>query len=156
MVGPLKKKKLGKRARRGKPIAQVAALPYRRAADGDTEILLLTSRQTGRFILPKGWPMKGRTDREAAAQEAGEEAGVVGTLHEQSVGSFHYWKRLKDTFVPITVKVYPLHVQQELDEWKEQKYRRRAWLKPDQAALLVDEPELAALLESIAPELAHF
>ncbi|TIX46834.1 MAG: NUDIX hydrolase, partial [Mesorhizobium sp.] len=52
--------------------------------------------------------------------------------------------------------VYPLHVQQELDEWKEQKNRRRAWLKPDQAALLVDEPKLAALLESIAPELARF
>ncbi|TIX37085.1 MAG: NUDIX hydrolase, partial [Mesorhizobium sp.] len=67
-----------------------------------------------------------------------------------------YCKRLKDTFVPITVKVYPLHVQQELDEWKEQKNRRRAWLKPDQAALLVDEPKLAALLESIAPELARF
>ncbi|TIR12124.1 MAG: NUDIX hydrolase [Mesorhizobium sp.] len=156
MDGRLKNKKLEKRARRGTPIAQVAALPYRRTADGDDEILLLTSRQTGRFILPKGWPMKGRQDCEAAAQEAGEEAGVVGTLHEQSVGSFHYWKRLKDTFVPVTVEVYPLYVQQELDEWKEWKYRRRGWLKPHQAALLVDEPELAALLESIAPELAHF
>ncbi|WP_419696681.1 NUDIX hydrolase [Mesorhizobium muleiense] len=147
-------KETGEAARLGKPIAQVAALPYRRTADGDAEILL--SRQTGRFILPKGWPMKGRPDREAAGQEAGEEAGVVGTLHEQSVGSFHYWKRLKDTFVPVTVEVYPLHVQQELDEWEEQKNRRRAWLKPDQAALLVDEPKLAALLESIAPELARF
>lgn len=156
MAGPLKKKKLEKRARRGKPIAQVAALPYRRTADGDDEILLLTSRQTGRFILPKGWPMKGRRDCEAAAQEAGEEAGVVGTFHERSVGSFHYWKRLKDTFVPVTVEVYPLHVQQEMDEWKEWKYRRRAWLKPHQAALLVDESELATLLESIAPELARF
>lgn len=152
----MKKKKLEKRARRGKPIAQVAALPYRHTADGAAEILLLTSRQTGRFILPKGWPMKGRLDWEAAAQEAGEEAGVRGTSHEQSVGSFHYWKRLKDTFVPITVEVYPLFVQQELDEWKERKYRKRAWVKPDQAALLVDEPELAALLESIAPELGSF
>ena len=100
MAGPLKIKKLGKRARRGKPIAQVAALPYRRAADGDAEILLLTSRQTGRFILPKGWPMKGRRDCEAAAQEAGEEAGVVGTLHEQSVGSFHLLQAIEGHVCP--------------------------------------------------------
>ena len=155
MIGPLMKKKLEKRAHRGKSIVQVAALPYRHTADGDTEILLLTSRQTGRFILPKGWPMKGRRDCEAAAQEASEEAGVVGTIHEQSVGSFDYWKRLKATFVPVTVEVYPLHVQQELDKWKERKFRRRAWLKLEQAALLIDEPELVSILESIVPKLAR-
>jgi 8-oxo-dGTP pyrophosphatase MutT (NUDIX family) len=155
VLRPLKKQKLEKRAQRGKPIVQVAALPYRHTAEGVTEILLLTSRQTGRFILPKGWPMKGRRDCEAAAQEAGEEAGVVGTFHEQSVGSFHYWKRLKGSFVPVVVDVYPLHVQHELDKWKERKSRRRAWLKLEQATLLVDEPELVSILEHVVPKLAR-
>lgn len=142
-----KKSKLQKLARRGKPIQQVAALPYRLTTDGHAEILLLTSRQTKRFILPKGWPMKGRRDCEAAAKEAVEEAGVVGSSHEISIGSFHYWKRLKGSFVSVTVEVYPLRVDQELDKWKERKFRRRAWLKPSQAALLVDEPELISMLE---------
>ena len=93
--------------------------------------------------------MKGLRDSEAAAQEAVEEAGVVGSSHEESIGSFHYWKRLKGSFVSVTVEVYPLHVEQELDTWKERKSRRRAWLKPGQAALLVDEPELIAILETV-------
>jgi 8-oxo-dGTP pyrophosphatase MutT (NUDIX family) len=152
---PLKKQKLEKRAQRGKPIVQVAALPYRHTAEGVTEILLLTSRQTGRFILPKGWPIKGRRDCEAAAEEAAEEAGVVGTFHEQSVGSFRYWKRLKGSFVPVTVDVYPLNVEQQLDKWKERKSRRRAWLKLEQATLLVDEPELVSILDDVVPKLAR-
>jgi 8-oxo-dGTP pyrophosphatase MutT (NUDIX family) len=110
MTRPLKKQKLEKRAQRGKPIVQVAALPYRHTAEGVTEILLLTSRQTGRFILPKGWPMKGRRDCEASAEEAAEEAAekaeLVGNFHEQNAGSFHYWKRLKGVFTPV-VDVYP-------------------------------------------------
>jgi 8-oxo-dGTP pyrophosphatase MutT (NUDIX family) len=150
----LKKKKIEKQARRGRLIRQVAALPYRHVADGGTEILLLTSRQTRRFVLPKGWPVKGRRDCEAAAQEAREEAGVVGTFSEQPVGRFRYWKRLKGSFVPVTVDVYPLHVERELDQWKERKSRRRAWLTLDKAVLLIDEPELVSILESKVPELA--
>jgi 8-oxo-dGTP pyrophosphatase MutT (NUDIX family) len=124
-------------------------LPYRVTADGNTEILLLTSRQTKRFVLPKGWPMKGRRDCEAAAQEAIEEAGVIGSWNDTPVGSFQYWKRLKDSFVPVAVDVYALHVERELDTWKESGARSRAWVNPDQAALLVDEPELAAMLKTV-------
>lgn len=138
-----------RRARRGERIQQVAALPYRQTPSGDMEVLLLTSRQTRRFVLPKGWPMKGRPDCEAAAQEAAEEAGVIGSSHEIPVGSFRYWKRLQGAFVPVTVEVYPLHVERELDTWKERKSRRRAWVKLDEAALLVDEPELISMLETV-------
>lgn len=145
----MKKSKLKRRARRGKPIQQVAALPYRQTPAGDMEVLLLTSRQTRRFVLPKGWPMKGRPDCEAAAQEAVEEAGVIGSSHDMPVGSFRYWKRLQGAFVPVRVEVYPLHVEQELDTWKERKSRRRAWVKLDEAALLVDEPELVTMLETV-------
>jgi len=152
----MKTKKLEKRAQRGKLIVQVAALPFRHTEAGVPEILLLTSRQTSRFILPKGWPMKGRRDWEAAAQEAGEEAGVVGIPYEQSVGSFKYWKRLKGSFVPVTVDVYPLHVQQVLPKWKERKSRRRAWVKLEQATLLIEEPELVSILNDALPKLARF
>lgn len=60
----MKKNKLVRRARRGQPIEQVAALPYRFSTAGELEVLLLTSRGTGRFIVPKGWPMKGAKNRD--------------------------------------------------------------------------------------------
>lgn len=64
--------------------------------------------------------------------------------------SCHYWKRQKGSFVSVAVEVYPLRVDRELDKWKERKFRRRAWLKPSQAALLVDEPELILMLEMVS------
>lgn len=102
-----RKKKLVRRARQGKPINQVAALPYRISATGELEVLILTSRGTGRFIVPKGWPMKGLKNRDAAAREAVEEAGVTGVLGKTPMGNFSYWKRLKDNFVQVNVSVYP-------------------------------------------------
>lgn len=145
----MKRKKLIERARKGKSIRQVAALPYRFSADGELEVLLLTSRGTGRFILPKGWPMKKLADYEAAGQEAAEEAGVKGHLGKRPMGQFRYWKRVKEEFVNVTVDVYPLHVQRQLSNWKERSERARAWVKPHQAALLVDEPALVSLLTSV-------
>ena len=59
---------------------QVAALPVRRGEDGSLEVLLVTSRETGRWVIPKGWPSKRLSDREAAAREARQEAGVTGTI----------------------------------------------------------------------------
>lgn len=146
----MKNKKLVGRARKGKPIKQVAALPYRWSDDRGLEVLLLTSRGTGRFILPKGWPMKGLADSEAAGREASQEAGVKGDLGRDPMGTFSYWKRLKDKFVPIEVSVYPLRVDRVLRKWKESGERQRAWVKPDEAALLVDEPELISLLTSVS------
>lgn len=73
------------------------------------------------------------------------------------MGNFNYWKRLKDTFVQVNVSVYPLHVERQLKKWKERGERKRAWLKPQQAAVLVDEPALVSLLDSIAVlSLNHF
>ena len=113
-----RKKKLVRRARQGKPINQVAALPYRISATGELEVLILTSRGTGRFIVPKGWPMKGLKNRDAAAREAVEEAGVTGVLGKTPMGNFSYWNRLKDNFVQVNVSVYPLHVERQLKKWK--------------------------------------
>ena len=70
------------------PLPQVAALPVRRKGDGDIEVLLITSRKTNRWIIPKGWPMKGKKRHEAAAQEALEEAGISGHVHKKPLGSY--------------------------------------------------------------------
>jgi 8-oxo-dGTP pyrophosphatase MutT (NUDIX family) len=126
----------------------VAALPHRLTTSGEMELMLVTSRRTHRFLIPKGWPMKGKTRAQAAAKEAAEEAGVVGRKIRNSIGQFSYWKRLRTTFVPVTVTVFALEVRKILKKWPERKKRQRAWLKLDEAELLVDEPELAALLRT--------
>jgi 8-oxo-dGTP pyrophosphatase MutT (NUDIX family) len=87
MISP-KKKAPAKRV-------QYAALPYRRDGGSLMEVLLITSRDTGRWIIPKGWPLKGKAPHKAAAREAREEAGLVGKIHRRPIGSFSYEKRLK-------------------------------------------------------------
>ncbi len=88
---------------KGKPKIrkQVAALPVRLDAAGQPRVLLITSRETRRFIVPKGWPMKGRKDYRAAAIEAQQEAGVIGRVHKKPVGSYLYWKRRADKLRPL-------------------------------------------------------
>ncbi|MEQ1941669.1 NUDIX hydrolase [Mesorhizobium sp. VNQ89] len=145
-----KEKRLVRRARKNKPIRQVAAIPYRLTVDGAVEVLLVTSNTTRRFIVPKGWPMKSKTGREAAAQEAFEEAGVMGEASEKPFGAYAYWKRLSGSFVKVNVKVFLMPVDEVLADWEEQGKRARAWLSPADASTLIDEPELAALVLSLA------
>ena len=142
----MRKKKAKTRARKGKPIRQVAALPYRRGAGGAVEFMIVTSRNTGRFILPKGWPIKGMSDAEAAAEEAEQEAGVTGRVGKQPIGRYRYWKRLSDSFVPITVAVFALEVEADVQGFREQGQRERGWLAPEEAELLIDDPELKSLI----------
>lgn len=145
-----KEKRLVKRAIRNTPIRQVAAIPYRISEEGGIEVLLVTSRTTRRFIVPKGWPMKRKKGRATAAEEAREEAGVSGTTSKQPFGAYSYWKRLSESFVKIDVKAYLLAVETIQDDWQESTRRRRAWLRPAEAAALIDEPELAALVLSLS------
>lgn len=124
---------------------QYAALPFRRAA-GSLEVMLVTSRETRRWVIPKGWPIDGLTPAECAAQEAFEEAGVRGPTSE-SLGRFSYDKWLKDGSVRrLAVEVYPLEVAEELAEWPEATQRERRWVEAPGAADLVDEPELAEII----------
>jgi 8-oxo-dGTP pyrophosphatase MutT (NUDIX family) len=128
---------------------QYAALPIRVRQGGDLEVLLLTSRDTGRWIIPKGWPGRRLTARAAAAREAYEEAGIEGIIQPPGpVGRYHYAKRLEIGEIRITVKVFLLHVERQLDTWPEKTERETRWLSPEQAASMVDEPELAAILLS--------
>jgi 8-oxo-dGTP pyrophosphatase MutT (NUDIX family) len=126
-------------------LVQFAALPYRKV-DGATQVLLATSRDTGRWVIPKGWPMKNRKPHEAAAQEALEEAGLKGKPGKKPVGSYQYWKRLKEHFVLVTVLVFPLEVTRQLKSFREAGVRRLEWVSPLEAARRVDEAGLASIL----------
>ena len=128
---------------------QVAALPIRKGEDGSLRVMLVTSRETRRYVIPKGWPWPGHKDHQAAAREAREEAGIVGKPHKKSIGAYTYDKRRADGSVPVKVKVFLLTVIEVLDSWPEQSERKRAWFTPANAAAAVDEPELAELINSL-------
>ncbi|WP_164468278.1 NUDIX hydrolase [Caulobacter vibrioides] len=129
---------------------QVAALPWR--GEGDAlRILLVSSRETRRWVIPKGWPMKGRTDPQAAAQEAYEEAGLKGAIAPRPFGEYPYLKRLKNGQARmVKVDVYPLEVKETLAAWPEQGQRTLEWMTPVEAALAVQEPELRDLIARFA------
>ena len=128
---------------------QYAALPYR--ANEAPEFLLITSRDTGRWVLPKGWPMKGKKPHVCAAQEALEEAGVRGSIGKSAIGRYRYVKRLtEDAEIACSVEVYPLRVERQMKRWPEQGQRALAWFNADDAASRVEEGELASLIEAFA------
>jgi 8-oxo-dGTP pyrophosphatase MutT (NUDIX family) len=125
---------------------QVAALPFR-VHQGAPEVMLITSRETGRWVVPKGWPQKGRAPHAVAAREAYEEAGLVGNIGKHRIGTYRYAKRLSlQSTVVCKVSVFPLHVEQELEEFPEKLVRRRCWLTPREAADRVQERGLSKLL----------
>ena len=129
---------------------QVAALPWRRKEAG-VEILLITTRTTKRWVIPKGWPMDGKADHDAAAQEAFEEAGVRGIVAQQSLGHYGYLKLSdKGNARFVTVTVYGLQVEQDLADWPERLERERRWVPAIEAAALSGEPELVPVLQHFA------
>lgn len=125
---------------------QIGALCWRMHR-GKVEVLLITSRDTGRWVIPKGWAMTDRSDPEAAAQEAWEEAGVTGDLGTQSVGTYDYDKVLKPgLLLPCRVAVYPIRVGKLAEKFPERKVRRRKWFVAGKAARKVAEPSLRDIL----------
>jgi 8-oxo-dGTP pyrophosphatase MutT (NUDIX family) len=132
------------------PLPQVAALPVRRTGDGDIEVLLITSRKTNRWIIPKGWPMKGKKRHEAAAQEALEEAGISGHVHKKPLGSYVYWKRRDARSDLCSVEVYQLDVERQMDVFLEKGQRQAIWVDLSEATSLTEEPGLRAILLKLA------
>ncbi|GAB5437525.1 NUDIX hydrolase [Falsiruegeria mediterranea] len=126
---------------------QVAALCTRDGAAGK-EVLLITSRGTGRWIVPKGWPIDGLNGPETALQEAWEEAGVQGTqTHNDPVGRYSYDKiKGNGLAVPVETEVYRIEVSKLADDYPEVGQRERRWVPPKEAANLVREPQLQAIL----------
>lgn len=131
-----------------KPRAQVGALPLR-WTDRGWEVLLVTTRTTSRWTVPKGWPMKGRKGHEAAAVEAWEEGGVIGVAKKQAVGRYLYWKRLDGYFALCRVKLFAVVVQDVQAAWPESTERMRYWLPARDAAEMVEEPGLKKALRGL-------
>lgn len=130
-----------------RPKRQVGALPWRRRGDGGVEVLLVTSRGTGRWIVPKGWPMRDRSPAQAAAQEAYEEAGVTGRIEQREAGRFlHLKARPGRAPLNCLISVYRLAVDEELDLWPEQGQRLRQWFGTAEAAAAVESGELAEMI----------
>lgn len=131
---------------------QIAVLPYRTdspAVDAPISILLVTTRGTGRWVIPKGGLENKLPPHASAAKEAEEEAGVLGSSCPTSIGSFRYRKkRASGATVWTDVDVFPFAVTEELESWKEQHERERRWFTLAEAAEAVDEPDLRALIRS--------
>jgi 8-oxo-dGTP pyrophosphatase MutT (NUDIX family) len=138
-----------KRSLNGGPGRQYAALPFRYF--NSLEVLLISSRETHRWVIPKGWPMKGRKPHAVAAREALEEAGVVGRIGKRPLGSYQYVKRLKNG-APLlcTVEVFPMMVERQRHRWREQDQRTVQWFPAEEAATAVEEPELQTLIDEFA------
>ncbi|RSV45585.1 NUDIX domain-containing protein [Sphingomonas sp. ABOLD] len=131
--------------------SQYAALPYRVQGEDELHVLLVTSRETGRWVIPKGWPMKNRKPHRAATLEAFEEAGAIGVAEKRPIGTYEYAKRLEDgSALLCKVAVFPLAVESLASEWPEAGERERRWFEPNQAADQVDEPALAQMLREFA------
>jgi 8-oxo-dGTP pyrophosphatase MutT (NUDIX family) len=130
---------------------QYAALPYRRRADGAIEVMLITSRETQRWVIPKGWPVHGLAPHDTAAKEAMEESGVVGRIGERSIGCYHYMKLLVGmALVRCQVETFALEVEEQLGSWPEQDQRHTRWFELQEAADAVQEPELSAMIRNLA------
>lgn len=132
------------------PSLQVGALCWRTAKTG-LRILLITSRDTGRWVIPKGWPMRNRSEAGAAEREAFEEAGVKGLVDEKCFGVYFYPKRLDNGMtLPCVVRVYPLEVKSLVKSYPENGQRKVRWFPIDKAARKVGEPDLTHLIRTFA------
>ncbi|WP_420586471.1 NUDIX hydrolase [Ruegeria sp.] len=130
---------------------QSAALCYR-FVQGQPKILLITTRKSGRWIIPKGWLIKGLSPSGTAQQEAWEEAGVRGTCNEVPLGQYFYQKRrAKKGDVVCAVDVFPLLVQSSASRFPECGQRQKCWVSPEKAALRVNSPDLALLFRKLGP-----
>ena len=133
--------------------SQFAALCYGGSGD-KTEVLLVTSRRSGRWILPKGWPEHGMTPADSALKEAWEEAGVIGKAQDVCLGLFSYAKISPDgSSFPCVAMIYPVRVKSLAEKFPEQRQRNRRWMSPKKAAQRVAEPELARILRDFDPRM---
>ena len=133
---------------------QFAALPFRvskKKGGSGVEVLLVSSLDSGRWIIPKGWPMDGLTPAEAAGREAWEEAGATGRMHETCLGLYSYNKWIDEELtLPVIVAVFPLEVKRLHDTFPEAEKRRRKWVSLKKAAQRVDEYELKQMIRGFS------
>ena len=137
------------RAANEKVIPQSAVIPYRRQG-GRLRVLLITSRRSGDWIVPKGLVEPDMTEHDSAAKEAREEAGVLGRVGTEPVGSFEYEK----WGGRCVVSVFDLEVTQELSDWPEKAERTRKWVDADEAAKLVKHARLGEIIAGLSRRIA--
>ncbi len=131
-----------------KVFQQIGAICYR-SNDKDVKILLITSRRSKRWIIPKGWKVDKMSDRKSVALEAWEEAGVQGRVSDRSIGTYYYRKRSsKNDFLTCAVKVFALEVKASKKKFPERGQRKLKWVKPTLAIDLVAEPELKTVIKN--------
>jgi 8-oxo-dGTP pyrophosphatase MutT (NUDIX family) len=138
------------------PRQQYAALCYRfKKKHGPLEVLVATSRDTGRWVIPKGWPMEGKKSHQVAEREAYEEVGVKGKVDKDVLGFYHYRKVLDNGLkVPVRVQVHALEVHDNLKTFPEKGSRKIEWVSCEEAASRVNEPELKILFMDFAERMA--
>ena len=145
---------MSKKAKGPKRDRQCAALPFRER-DGEVQVLLVTSRETRRWVLPKGWTEK-RGGALQAQREAFEEAGIRGRIATTPLGAYAYDKRLGGgATVTCEVEVFALAVDKLLDQWPEKSQRERRWFTLPQAAMAVEEGGLVTLMLQLAAPARH-
>jgi 8-oxo-dGTP pyrophosphatase MutT (NUDIX family) len=133
------------------PVLQVAMACLRDSPDGP-EILMVRTRGSGRWILPKGWPMKGRTLAEAAAQEAWEEAGAKGRVMPAEIARIAGEKRTDAGLdMPCELAVFAMRDVVLAEVYPEAGQRQRKWMPLRIAAERAGSPELRALIDSLHP-----
>ncbi|MEN8894846.1 MAG: NUDIX hydrolase [Yoonia sp.] len=143
---PLKLRSAGKTDVR----AQFAALCYRYKND-KLQVCIVTTRNTGRWILPRGWPTHKKTAYDGAAIEAFEEAGVTGQVFPNAVGTYVYDKPIDDGVAPVLVVVYAIHATDVAKKWPEKAERKRKWVSLKKAAAKLDEPGLKQIVATFDP-----
>lgn len=147
---PLKLRSAGKTDVR----AQFAALCYRYKND-KLQVCIVTTRGSGRWILPRGWPTHKKTAHDGAAIEAYEEAGITGQVFPNAVGTYVYDKPLDDGVAPVLVVVYAIHATQVAKKWPEKSERKRKWVSLRTAAKKLDEPGLKQIVAHFDPARLH-
>lgn len=132
---------------------QYGVLPWRKDRRGSVQVLLITSRGRGRWIVPKGWRAKGRPPYLSAAMEAFEEAGVIGEVLSHPFASYDYVKEDEDGGKRRRrVTLFSLRVVGTLTNWPERGQRKRRWFSLSMAADTVADPELAGIIHAICDE----
>ena len=131
-------------------LTQYGVIPIRPASDGGVEVMLITSRETRRWVVPRGNPILGKSPAESAAQEAFEEAGILGSVEPEPFGRYFYRKRRRTGAVlPAEVQLFRMRVEEEREDWPERGERERRWFAPQEAAAAVAEGELAEMIRSL-------
>lgn len=131
-------------------LQQYGALPWRATRRGDIKVLLISSREKARWLLPKGWPIKGKTPVQAAMREAFEEAGVFGHLDSRPIGAYDYVKTLQDgSHAVCSVVLFGLEVRGTLVHWPERAERKRRWHDLTEAMEVVSDSGLKGIFKSL-------